>query len=89
MLGQGKYDVIFHTHIFSEYLTEILAFSWDISLKELRFLRYHSGFSLQKRFFNDFYVQIRRRKKILIVIERKGVKNPFFSFLITTKKRKS
>lgn len=81
MLRQEKYDVIFHTHILSEYLTKILAFSWVISLREFRSSMHHSGFSPQKRFINDFYVQLRRRKNIFtVIIERKGMKNAFFNF---------
>lgn len=92
MLRREKYDVIFHTRILSEHLIKTLSYSWVISLRELGSSMLHSGFSLQERFFNDFCVQLRRRKKQLKepgITERKGVKNAFFSFLITTKKRKS
>lgn len=81
MLGREKYDVIFHTHILSEHLIKTLSFLWVISLRELRSSLHHSGFSLQERFFSDFYVQLRRRKNIFKgIVERKGVKNAFLIF---------
>lgn len=83
MLGREKYDVIFHTRILSEYLIKTLSFSWVISLREMRLSMLRSGFSPQERFFNDFYVQLRRRKNIFKgIIERKGVKNAFFHVLL-------
>lgn len=81
MLRLEKYDVIFHTHILSEHLIKILSFSCVLSLQELGLSVHHAGFSLQERFLNDFYVQLRRRKNIFQgIIERKGVKNAFFHF---------
>lgn len=77
MLRLEKYDVIFHTHILSEHLIKILSFSSVLSLRELGSSMHHAGFSLQERFLNYFYVQLRRRKGI---IERNGVKNAFFHF---------
>lgn len=89
MLGREEYDVIFHTHILSEHLIKTLSFFWVVSLRELRSSMLHSGFSLQERFYNDFYVQLRRRKNIFKdIIERKREKCISFIFCYNKKEGK-